>query len=90
MTNNVFLAVQAVDDSRAIIEAIEKDNPHAVVEYQPAMVRITAPGNLTVKRETVSDLLGRDWDPQELQLVVISFGGNVVEDEEQFSLSWDN
>ncbi len=90
MTENVFLALQANDDARPIIEAIEKDNPEVEVSHQPAMVRMTAPGRLTVRRETVSDLIGRDWDPQELQLVLISFGGNVEEDEDQFTISWNN
>jgi phenol hydroxylase P2 protein len=88
MTDNVFLALQAVDDTRAIVEAIEQDNPEAEVDYQPAMVRITAPGRLTVKRETVSEKLGRDWIPQDLQLVLITFGGNLDEDEDEFILYW--
>ena len=88
MTDNVFLALQAVDDTRSIVEAIEQDNPEAVVDYQPAMVRITAPGRLTVKRETVSEKLGRDWNPQDIQMVLITFGGNVDEDEDEFVLYW--
>ncbi|MFK8068531.1 MAG: MmoB/DmpM family protein [Gammaproteobacteria bacterium] len=88
MTENVFLALQANDDARPIVEAIEKDNPDVDVSYQPAMIRMTAPGKLTVLRETVSELIGRDWDPQELHLVLISFGGNVEEDEDQFTISW--
>lgn len=88
MTDKVFLALQAVDDTRSIVEAIEQDNPEAEVDYQPAMVRITAPGRLTVKRETVSEKLGRDWSPQDLQLVLITFGGNLEEDEDEFVLYW--
>lgn len=88
MTDKVFLALQAVDDTRSIVEAIEQDNPEAEVDYQPAMVRITAPGSLTVKRETVSEKLGRDWSPQDLQLVLITFGGNLEEDEDEFVLYW--
>ena len=89
MADNVFLALQAVDETRMIVEAIEEDNPGAKVEYQPAMVRISAPGRLTIKRETVSEKMGRDWAPQEIQLVLISFGGNVEEDENEFTLHWD-
>ncbi len=90
MTDNVFLALQMVDETRSIVNAIERDNPDAEVDYQPAMVRITAPGKLTVKRETVSELIGRDWDPQEIQLVLISFGGNLDESEDEFTIHWDN
>lgn len=87
-TDNVFLALQAVDETRTIVEAIKRDNPDIEVDYQPAMVRISAPGHLTIKRETVSELLGRDWEPQEIQLTLISFGGNVEEDEDEFRLHW--
>lgn len=88
MASDVFLALQAVDETRMIVEAITEDNPDAEVDYQPAMVRITAPRRLTVKRDTVSEKIGRDWDPQEIQLVLISFGGNVEEDEDTFTLHW--
>lgn len=88
MADNVFLALQMVDDTRSIVEAIEEDNPEAVVDYQPAMVRITAPGRLIVKRETVSEKIGRDWNPQDIQLLLISFGGNLDEDEDEFNIHW--
>lgn len=88
MMSKVFLALQDVDESRPIIEAIEKDNPEAEVDYQPAMVRITAEGKLVVNRETVSDLIGSDWDPQDIQLVMISFGGHLDEDDDHFKIYW--
>jgi phenol/toluene 2-monooxygenase (NADH) P2/A2 len=90
MADNVFLALQTVDETRLIVEAILEDNPEAKVDEQPAMVRIVAPGRLTVKRETVSEKLGRDWDPQDIQLLLITFGGNLDEDEDAFTLYWDN
>ncbi len=88
--SKVFLALQDTDDARPIVEAIEKDNPEAVVEYPPAMIRITAEGKLVVKRETVSELIGCDWDPQDIQLVMISFGGNLDEDDDHFTIYWNN
>ncbi|PCJ47006.1 MAG: monooxygenase [Gammaproteobacteria bacterium] len=88
--SKVFLALQDVDESRIIVEAIKKDNPEAEVEYPPAMIRITAEKKLVIKRETVSELLGMDWDPQDIQLVMISFGGNLDEDEDHFTIYWNN
>lgn len=87
--NSVFLALQDVEESRLIVEAIQKDNPQAEVENQPAMIRITAPGKLVVKRESVSELMGTDWDPQDIQLVLISFGGNLDEDDDHFTIYWN-
>lgn len=86
--SNVFLALQDNDDARPIIEAVERDNPQSVVDRQPAMVRITSPGELIVKRETVSEITGSDWDPQDIQLVLISFGGNLDEDDDHFRIYW--
>ena len=87
--SKVYIALQDNDVSRYIVEAIEEDNPHAVVIHQPAMMRIEAEGSLIVKRETVEEKLGRDWDVQELHLNLITLGGNVDEDDEKLELSWE-
>ncbi|HMQ12048.1 MAG TPA: MmoB/DmpM family protein [Candidatus Competibacter phosphatis] len=87
MANNmVYLALQNNEDARPIIEAIAEDNPHATINHYPAMVKIDAPGRLTVKRASVEEKLGRDWDPQEIQINLISISGNVVESEEEFAV----
>lgn len=87
--STVFLALQDVDEARPIVEAVEQDNPGVQVEHQPAMIRMTAEGRLVVKRDTVSEIQGSDWDPQDIQLVLISFGGNLDEDEDHFTIYWD-
>ncbi|UTW12782.1 MmoB/DmpM family protein [Marinobacterium rhizophilum] len=87
--SKVYIALQDNDQSRYIVEAIEDDNPEVTVNYQPAMIRIECEGQLVVRRETVEDKLGRDWDIQELHLNLITLGGNVDEDDDQLSLSWD-
>lgn len=84
--NNVFIALQNNEEARPIIEAIEQDNAEARVEYAPAMVKIDAPGRLVVRRETVEGLIGRDWDPQELHINLISLSGNVDEDDDEIVL----
>ena len=87
MANNmVYLALQNNEDARPIIEAIAEDNSHATINHYPAMVKIDAPGRLTVKRASVEEKLGRDWDPQEIQINLISISGNVVESEEEFAV----
>ncbi|HIF17887.1 MAG TPA: monooxygenase [Cycloclasticus sp.] len=86
--NTVFLIVQDNEDARPIIEAVERDNPEANIQYQPGMVRMEAAGRLIVNRETVEEEIGREWDVQELHLVLVSLAGNVDEDEDKFELSW--
>ncbi|MCV2216010.1 MmoB/DmpM family protein [Thauera sp. Sel9] len=87
--STVFIALQANEETRPIIDAIEIDNPQAVVNRQPAMVKIDAPGRLVVRRETIEAQLGRAYDLQELQINLITLSGNVDEDEDTLTLSWN-
>lgn len=88
---NVGLDLQDTDATRAIIEAIEKDNPSAEIRRMPGMVKVTSPGFLTIRRLTVEEILGYEWDTQELQLVIISLSGNVDEwDEDEILIKWDH
>lgn len=86
----VYIVLQDNDSARYLVEAIAEDNPHAVIQYQPAMIRIEAEGRLEIRRQTMEDKLGRAWDVQEMLLDVITIGGNVDEDEERFLLEWKN
>ncbi|MGM0519273.1 MAG: MmoB/DmpM family protein [Campylobacterota bacterium] len=88
--SKVFLALQSMEETRAIVEAIKDDNPGVEVENQPAMVKISADSKMVINAQTVSDKIGRDWDPQELQLVLISLAGNVDEDYDHFTIYWEN
>lgn len=87
--SKVFIALQDNDISRYIVEAIEEDNPSVTVQQMPAMIRVENDHRLVIKRATVEDKLGRDWDVQELHLNLITLCGNVDEDDEQLSLTWN-
>ncbi len=86
--SNVFIIFQTNEDSRIIVEAILQDNPHATVNEQPAMVRIDAPGCMTIRRASVEEKMGRDFDLQELHVNLISLSGNINETDDEFTLSW--
>lgn len=88
--STVFIALQANEETRPIIEAIQMDNPEAVVINEPAMVKINCEGSLMIKRETIEELIGRDFDIQEIQINLITLSGHVEEDEDFMSLSWDS
>ena len=64
--SKVYIALQDNEESRYIVEAIEEDNPEAVVNYQPAMIRV-----------------------ENERYLVITLGGNVDEDEDMLSLTWN-
>ena len=85
----VFFALQTNEDTRPIIDAIVIDNPLAVVNRDPAMVKINAPGRLVIRRETIEEQIGRDYDLQELQINLISLSGYVDETEDSLTLYWN-
>lgn len=87
--STVFLALQANEETRPVIEAIEIDNPDAVINHEPSMVKIDAPGRLVVRRETVEEQIGRPYDLQELQVNLITLSGNLDEDDDVFTLTWN-
>jgi phenol hydroxylase P2 protein len=87
--SNVFIAFQKCEESRAIIEALVQDNANAIVNDQPAMVKVDVPGRLTIKRSTVEEKIGRDFDLQELQVYLITISGHLEETDEEFTLSWN-
>ena len=87
MADNVFIALQNNEEARPIIEAIMEDNPDAVANYTPGMVKIDCEGRLVVKRETIEEKIGRDFDLQEMHINLISLSGNVAEEEDEFVLA---
>lgn len=88
--STVFIALQANEDTRPIIDAIALDNPAAVINRQPAMVKIDAPDHLVIRRESIEEQLGRAYDLQELQINLITLSGNVDEDEDTLTLTWNS
>lgn len=87
--SKVYIALQDNEESRYIVEAIEDDNPEVTVIYQPAMIRIENEAYLVIKRETVEEKLGRDWEIQALHVNLITLGGNVDETDDELSLTWN-
>jgi len=88
--SNAFIAFQKNDDSRCIVEAIIDDNPGAMIDDQPSMVKIDVPNRLVIKRETVEEKMGRSFDLQELQLHLITISGHLDETDDEFTLSWNS
>jgi phenol hydroxylase P2 protein len=88
MQDKVFIAFQNNEEARPIVEAILDDNPHAIANEMPAMVKIDAPQRLVVKRSTIEDKLGRPFDLQSIHINLISLAGNIDESEDEFVLAW--
>lgn len=86
--SNVFIAFQANEDSRPIVDAILADNPAATAVHSPGLVKIDAPDRLTIKRETIEAHIGRSFDLQQIQVNLVTLTGYIDEDDDQFTLSW--
>jgi phenol hydroxylase P2 protein len=87
----VGIDLQDTDEARTIIDALEQDNPDAVIRRMPGMVKVQGPGKLVILRSTVEELLGQEWDTQDLQLSIISLSGNVSSwDEDEIVLQWEH
>lgn len=85
---NVFIALQRNEETRPIVDAILADNPGALLDEQPAMVKINVPGRLVVRRSTVEQEIGREFDLQELHVNLITLTGHIDESDDEFVLSW--
>ena len=88
MPRIVSITLQNTVDARPIIEAITADNADCTVHSYPGIVKIDRDDSLTVRRSSVEQRIGRDWDPQELHLSMVSMAGNLDEDDDYFNLSW--
>jgi phenol/toluene 2-monooxygenase (NADH) P2/A2 len=86
--SNIFIAFQQNEETRCIVDAILIDNPNAVVNFQPAMVRIDVPNTMVIRRSTVEEQMGRSFDLQELHINLITLTGHIDETDDEFVLSW--
>lgn len=88
MADKVFIALQNNAEAQPIVAAILADNPAAVLNESPGMVKIDCVSRLVIRRESVEAQLGRRFDLQEIHINLISLGGNIDEDDDEFVLYW--
>ena len=88
---DVGVDLQENETNRAIIEAIEADNPDCAVRHMPGLTRVTVPGRLEINRTTVEQRLGREWETHEFQLAIVSYFGHIKEwDDDEIVIAWDH
>lgn len=87
--STVFIALQANEETRSLIDAIVLDNPTAQVRREPAMIRVEVPNRLVINRSTIEEQLGRNYDLQEINVNLITLSGNVDETEDALTLCWN-
>jgi phenol hydroxylase P2 protein len=86
--SDVFIAFQANEESRPVIDAIVADNPGAVLSHPTGLVKVNAPNRLTIRRETIEGLIGRAYDLQQIHVNLVTLSGHIDEDDDQLTLSW--
>ncbi len=63
------------EEADAVVAAASELNPDVSVTHLPAVVMIEAPGRLEIDPARVRDHLGRDWGPDDLQVIMASYFG---------------
>jgi len=88
MSRNVSITLLNNEDARPVVQAIEQDNPACVINHMPSLVKVDMAGSLRINRQTVEEILGREWNVQDIHLCLVSLSGEVEEEDDFFELSW--
>lgn len=76
------------DEARPIIDSIVEDNEDVKVMNMPGAVKLDRSPTLVINSASVSEKIGREWDPQEIHMVVVSMSGNLDEDDDAITIGW--
>jgi len=88
--SNVFIAFQHNEESRPVVDAIVADNPRATVVHSPGLVKIDAPDQLTIRRDSIEAQTGSPFDLQQIHVNLVTLAGYIDEDDDQLTLSWNH
>lgn len=87
----VGVDLQDSEEARPLLEAIEEDNPEANLIRMPGLVKIQAPRELVIRRETVEQRMGREWETHEFQMNIVSYSGHIaVWDDDEIVIKWEH
>jgi phenol hydroxylase P2 protein len=87
----VGVDLQDSDDTRMLVDALEADNQDLTIRQMPGLVKIQAPKELVIRRETVEDKMGRPWETHEFQMNIVSYAGNIAEwDDDRIVIKWEH
>ena len=77
--------------TNALIAAIEEDNEGVIVEDFSVYKKVKVPGKLVLKRETVEEHLGADFEMDQVHIVMSSCFGFITDwDEEHLTIEWED
>jgi phenol/toluene 2-monooxygenase (NADH) P2/A2 len=87
----VGVDVQDSADSQAVVDAISADNDGLVVTRMPGLLKLRTPHEMVIRRESVEERIGREWNTQEFQMNLVSYSGNIADwDDDQIIIKWEH
>lgn len=89
--NNVGPIFRSGELADAAIQALEIDNPEKEFEIddEVAYVRVATESECIIQRETMEEILGREFDMQELEIVLASFAGQIEADQDHMRFYYE-
>lgn len=89
--NMVGPIVRAGEIAQAVAEAMEIDNPdkEVIVDDKVAYLRISVEDECILKRETMEEVLGHEFEMRELEINLSSFAGKIETTKEYVRFYFD-
>lgn len=85
----VGVDLQENEENRALVEAIEADNPDVSIRHMPGLIRLTSPTRLVINQDSVEQRLGRPWETHEFQMAIVTYFGELAEwEDDHIVIAW--
>ena len=77
--NRVGPIIRSGEIAQAVAEAVEIDNPQKeiFIDDKVAYVRIAVENECILRKETLAEILGREFEMRELEISLSSFAGQI-------------
>jgi hypothetical protein len=89
-TNLVGPVLEATENGRAVVQAIQSLNPGVFVVDRGAYLRVSVPNRCVATREAIELALGKSFRlPQDLEALMPAFKGQLVMTDERVEWSFE-
>lgn len=76
--SRISVDLQDGEEARAFAAAAEEENEDVEMIESPGYITVTCPDRMVVHQETVEGILGRPWNPRDLQGLLSAYAGNIT------------
>ena len=74
----ISMDLQDGEEARAIAEAAQAENADVEVLESLGYITVRCPNRLEIRQEAVEEVLGRPWNPRDLQSLLSAYAGNIT------------